>query len=168
MIYHLSQYKSGKYEPLLCSMFPSVHVHACPCLCIHLHVNMPHSCIQWRALAKWASSSSQEGAFQRKSMARSSWRGWPAGKVMGGVKKNQRFTSIWVSMCFTYRSAVTLLMLMLIVYGKDAGGNKSRLCLSAEGWSNSVQQPCSFRSHSKTSGTYCSVRTHNDPVIPRI
>lgn len=104
--------------------------HAHLCLCMDQYVNIHHSWLQWRTLAKWVSSSSHEGACERKSMSTCTWLGFHAGKVMCGVKKNQRSTSIWVSVCSKYWSAVTQLTLLLMVNEKvRRGKHKSRLCL---------------------------------------
>lgn len=71
----------------------SLHQYTCKYM---LHSYMPN-CV----LCQWASSSSQEEHFQRKSMSTSSWLWKHAGKGMWGVKKNQKTTSFWVSVCFS-------------------------------------------------------------------
>lgn len=59
---------------------------------------------------------------------------WPTAKLMGTSRKNQRSTSVWVSLCSKYWSAITLFTLTLAVF------RKVTVCVSVEDRSNPVHR----------------------------
>lgn len=84
--------------------------------------------------AERTSGSNKGRVFQRNPCLQAIVQDGPLPNWWARQEKNQRSTSVWVSLCSKYWSAITLFTLMLMVF------RKVTVCVSVEDWSNPVHR----------------------------